>query len=500
MLVFKEEAKTIATQSLIYGTGNLLNRVATFLLLPLYTRFLTPSEYGIKELVGLTTDVIGMLVATAISSSIYRFYFEYDAIRDRNSVITSAIIFLGAIGVLAIFLLSFTTKALAQCVLDNENLYYFFLLSFCSMWFQSLNNIGYNYLRATHQALRFVILSFGKLILAISLNIYLIVALKMGVLGILVSTLATSIIMSLVLIVPLCCKIGLRFSWATIRGMLRFGLPIIPAQLGAFVVHLSDRFFVKGYCSLADAGLYSLGYRLGAMPNELISTPFNQIWQPRRFELYKHEESERLFGKIFTYFLYLMIFAGLTISVLTKDALMIIADEKFWSAYKIVPIIVLATTVFSLHYHFNMGILIYKKTKYLAYINFSNGILVLLLNFILIKKYGVYGAALTTLGAFIYKTSLTYYFSSRYYKIHFEFLRIGKIVLAAALIYSVTLLLNFSSVYTGLVVKTGLVLTFPIVLSGFKFYSPYEKKKAIAYVQSKFSSLIRVSPAKFRQR
>ena len=73
--------------------------------------------------------------------------------------------------------------------------------------------------------------------------------------------------------------------------------------------------------------------------------------------------------------------AGLGISVLTKDLLMIMADEKFWSAYKIVPIIVIATTIFSFHYHLNMGILISKKTKYLAYINFSNGFFIFILNF-----------------------------------------------------------------------------------------------------------------------
>ena len=101
-----KELRGLAKHSFLYGFGNLFNRVVAFLLLPVYTRFLTPHDYGIKELVGLSTDVIGILLATAISSAIYRFYFEYEDTKDRNEVISSAIITIGSFGLFAILLLS----------------------------------------------------------------------------------------------------------------------------------------------------------------------------------------------------------------------------------------------------------------------------------------------------------------------------------------------------------------------------------------------------------
>jgi len=493
-----KESKLLAKHSIVYGTGNLLNRIAALLLLPVYTRFLTPHDYGVKELVGLSTDVIAVLMATAISGAIYRFYFEYDELKDRNEVISSSVITIGLFGLIAIFLMSFFAKTMSKYILDSSNLYYFFLISFASIWFQSLNQIGYNYLRAKQQSVKFIILSFGKLLMAISINIYLVCFVKMGVLGILISNLVTSIVMCLVLIVPLMVKIGFHFSSKKIKAMLKFGLPLIPSQLGAFIVHLSDRFFIKGYCSIADAGLYSLGYRFGGLSSTFISVPFNQIFLPRRFELYKQEDSEKVFGKIFTYFLFIIFFVGLGISVLTKEVLMIIADEQFWTAYKIVPVIVLATTIFSFHYHLNMGILIKKKTKYLAYINFSNGIFVLILNFLLIPRYGIYGAAYATLIAFIYKVSLTYLFSSRYYKIHFEFMRIGKIFLASALIYLSTHFLQYDSVYLTFIVKTCVVCLYPVFLFGIGFFTGEEKQKVkefiLKYVKSRTKEHVSVTP------
>lgn len=493
-LSITKESKLLAKHSLVYGSGEFLNRIVAFLLLPIYTRFLTPHDYGIKELVGLTTDVIGILIATAISGAIYRFYFEYEDVKDKNEVISSAIICIGIGGLIAIGLLSLSTRTMAFYILDSADLYHFFLISFSSIWFQALNDIGYNYLRANQQSLKFVVLSSGKHVLAILLNIYFVCILKIGVLGILLSTLISSVIMCLVLVVPLSVTIGLHFSLDKIKQMLKFGLPMVPSQFGAFIVHLSDRFFIKGYCSIADAGLYSLGYRFGALPSNFVSGPFNQTWQPRRFELYKQEGSERVFGQIFTYFLYLMIFAGLFVSVLTREVLMIMADQQFWSAYKIVPIIVLATTIFTFHYHFNMGILIQKKTKYLAYINFSNGVFVLLLNFAFIPPYGVYGAAYATLIAFIYKVALTYYFSSKYYKIYFEFARIGKILFTAASIYAITIFIQLNSIYLNMFLKSFSIFLFPALLILLKFYTREEKQKIKAILGQKIA-FFREEPA-----
>lgn len=476
-----QESKLLARHSLVYGIGNVFNRMAALLLLPVYTRFLTPNDYGVKELVGLSTDVIAILLATAISGAIYRFYFEYDDIKDRNEVISSSIIAIGVFGFFSILLLSLASKIMAAYILDSSSLYIFFLISFASLWFQSLNQIGYNYLRAKQQSLKFITLSLGKLILAIAINIYLVCFVKLGVLGILISNLVTAIVLFLVLIVPLIKKIGLRFSSEKIKTMIKFGLPLVPSQFGAFIVHLSDRFFLKSYCSIADAGLYSLGYRFGGLPSNFISEPFNQTFQPRRFELYKQKDSEKIFGKIFTYFLFLMLFAGLCIAVLSKEVLMVMADKEFWSAYSIIPIIVLAITIFSFHYHFNMGILIQKKTKFLAYINLSNGVFVLILNFLLIPTYGIYGAAYATLISFTYKVALTYFFSSRYYKIHFEFIRIMKIFIVSAMIFISTYFLEFESVYSTFLVKCGLLCFYPFLLFGFDFFTKAEIQKAKFY-------------------
>lgn len=471
------ESKLLVKHSLIYGLGNLLNSIVSLLLLPVYTRFLTPHDYGIKELVGLTTDVAGILLATTISSALYRFYFEYDNEKDRCEVISSAILAVGGIGLVGLVCLFLASRPLAGMVLDSPELSYFFMISFSSMWFQSLNSIGYDYLRAQQRSLQFILCSFGKLILAIILNIYFICILKIGVLGVLLSTLITSVLMTSVLTVPLLFRVGFSFSKEKISEMVRFGLPMISSQLGAFIVHLSDRFFIKNYCSIADAGLYSLGYRFGSLPANFVSSPFNQSWMPRRFELCKQEGAEKIFGRIFTYFLALMFCACLAVSMLAREVLELIADPAYWSASAIVPIIALGTTVFTFHYHFNIGILIEKKTKYLAYINSSNAVIVIGLNFLLIPKYGVYGAAFATLIAFTYKAIATYWLGNRYYSIHFEFARIAHLLLASVSLFMISFFIPFDHLLVRIAIKSILLILYPIILLLTGFFTDNEREK-----------------------
>ena len=105
------------------------------------------------------------------------------------------------------------------------------------------------------------------------------------------------------------------------------------------------------------------------------------VWQPRRYELLKKPDSEKVFGRIFTYYMLLLFFCGMGVAVLTKDVLKIMANESFWSAYQVVPIIVLANIIFNSSAQINMGLLITKKTKYFALINGTNALLVLCLKF-----------------------------------------------------------------------------------------------------------------------
>ena len=266
--------------------GTVLSRIVGFLMIPLYTRFLTPADYGIMQLLVLTADIIGMVISVGIASSMYRFYFEYEGAAEKNEVISTAILSFGTIGLVSLAGVSLFSKNLSLSLLNSEHYYFYFLISFASLWFNTILEMGYNYLRIEKKSVQFILFSLLKLVAAVALNIYFVAVMKLGVLGILLSTLISTLALNFILTLPLLMR-RIRFSLQKAREMLKYGAPMIPTNLAAFIVHASDRFFIKHFTGLADTGLYSLGYRFGSLPNEFVAAPFMQIWEVRFLEARK---------------------------------------------------------------------------------------------------------------------------------------------------------------------------------------------------------------------
>jgi len=471
----RDETKLLAYHTMIYGIANLLNRIIGFLMIPVYTRYFSPSDYGVLEIITITTQVIGLAASIGMAQSIGRFYFQYEDQGTRNTIVSTGILSFSFLSLLLLIPLLLSSGKLSALLLGPSASIDFFIIAISTVWFSTLNEIGFFYFRILRQSLKFMVLSIIKLILAIILNIYFIVVMKTGIIGVLYSTLITSAIFSLILIVPILMKTGLGLSFARLKEMLIFGLPIIPSSLANLVVIVSDRYFLRFLSTFNDTCLYSLAYRFSSIPGYFIAYPFMQIWSTRRLEIYKLENSEKVMGKVFTYFCIFIVAIGLAVSVLSKDVIELISDPKYWPAYKTVPILVLAQVIVSFFQHFNVGILIKKKTQYFSYIDITNAAINLVLNYFLISRFGVLGAALATLISYSLRVILVYIVTMPLYRIHFESVRVMKLFISAGLIYSISTFIETSKLWLNIGMKTMLLLfLFPLFLTFLRFFSKVE--------------------------
>ncbi len=471
----RKETKLLAYHTMIYGFANLLNRIIGFLMIPVYTRYFSPSDYGVLEIITITTQVIGLVASVSMAQSIGRFYFQYEDQENRNLIVSTGILAFSLFSLLILIPLLFLSERLSSLLLGTSVGRSFFLVAISTVWFSTLNEIGFFYFRILRKSVRFMILTVIKLICAIGLNIYFIVGIRTGIIGVLYSTLITSLVFSFVLILPILKKTGLHFSFSRLKEMLSFGLPLIPSSLANLVVLVSDRYFLRFLATLSDTGLYSLAYRFSSIPGYFIAYPFMQVWSTRRLEIYKMENSEKVMGKVFTYFCVFIVAAGLAVSVLSKDVIELISDPKFWPAYKTVPILVLAQVIVSFFQHFNIGLLIEKKTQYFTYIDLFNAVINLGLNYYLISWLGIIGAALATLISYSLRVLLVYIVTLPIYSIHFESLRVLKLFISAGLIYSISTFLDTSRLWIDIGLKTMLLLVFfPLSLMILRFFSKVE--------------------------
>jgi len=443
-----KEIKHVAKHSMIYGIGNILRQLPPFLLLPLYLNYLDASDYGIKEIIGITVDLVGLVISLNIASAMGRFYYEYENEADRNEVISTIFIAFGAMGMAGALILSTQSSLMAGSLLNSRSLSHYFLIALTSMWFNAMHNIGCDYLRVREKSKLYVTITTLRLTLALSLNVYFVAFMKLKVMGILLSNLICSVLFFFLVVIPIFYKVGFRFSWPKCKEMVKFTLPFVITELAGFVVSASDRFFVKYYGTLSLTGVYTLGYRMGASINSFVTSPFIQIWLPRRFAIHKLPHARETYARVMTYYLAIAAFIGVWMSAVSRDVLLIVGKSDYYDAAKVVPIIVLAHIIFGLHYHVQIGIMLTKKTQYLAAINIGNAVLNTALNFLLIPRYGMFGAAYATLFCYANKVAWTHWISNKLYPLKFEYGRILKIAFSAAAVLLVAWLIPYPEVFT----------------------------------------------------
>lgn len=471
------EIKLLSKHSSIYGLSNVLNRIVSFILLPLYLHYLTPSDYAIKELLVYTIAFVEIVLDLGINAAMGRFYFDSDDQKDRNVVVSTALYGFGIGSTVLILLTLIGSRSLTELIFKESEYTHLMVLSLLGLGVDMYIKVAYNYMRVRHRSLTLTIVSVVRLGMQLGLNILFIVGYGMGVEGILWSTLISNIVLVAFLMPYVIRETGFRYSWPKLKEMIHFGLPLIPSSFMSYIVNVSDRFFVNSMHGLQMTGLYTLGYRFGVLINEFVSAPFAQIWTPRRFEMYEKDEAEKIFAQIFTYFCLAMFFVGLGISVTIKDVIQFISEKEYWEAWKVVPPLTFTYIIASFTMHLNVGIMMKKKTSYVMYINISTAILNLALNYFLIKNWGMWGAVWATLISFVVKDIITYFASNRLVKVVVEWSRLFKSTIVAVLLYWPINMIDTGYPLANVAIKSVACLSYPLILYVIGFYEPDEIRR-----------------------
>jgi len=460
--------------SFIYGLGTVAGQLVGFVMLPIYTRYLTPKDYGVLQLIEISTFLLGMVITTGIAQTLSRFYYEHEEKDKRNKTVSTMYITYFIIALLVSPLLYYSSPILASKVLDSHKYTHFFYVSFISFILGGLLDIGLAHLRINKKSISFALISISQLIIMLSLNIYFIVFREMGILGILYSVLITRAFYQIILTVPILLGIKPRFSLKYFIQMLKFSLPLIPARLANSIVNQSDRYFIRYFISIGDVGIYSLAQKLGVAVHMFITVSFQMVFEPRRFEIVKRPDAKETFNKIFVYYCIIIVFAGLGISVFIPEIFKIMVTPEFYRAGEITPLIILTMVFFGLRNHFEFGILWSKKTMYYAYINGIMSVINLIFNYVFITQFGLWGAIYSLMLTTIIHNVLIYVVGKKFYFIKFEFFKVFKLFAVAILLYLISLMIQADLIFINIILKTVLMIIFMVSLYGLKIIDKNE--------------------------
>lgn len=446
-------------------------------MIPLYTHFLSPEDYGTLEILDLVSYLVGLFLAMGIAQSLFRFYYEFEEQEKRDQVISVSMITLWGVTIVILISLLYFSRGISTLVFNSNEYFRMLNLVFIALVLNLNSEVPLGVLRIKQKSVQYVTINIIRLIFSLGLNILFIVKYGMGVIGILYSGLIVSFLTCLYVTFYILRRIKLTYSFSLISAIFKYALPIMWSWLGMFILHFGDRFIIQRLLSLSDVGIYSLAYKFGYMPNYLILYPFMMIWSPKRFDLLKEPNAKDIYSTIFTYFMFAQIFAGLGVIVLIKDVIALMSASQFHEAYKYVPVILLGYICFGIFEYVQFGIHVSKKTRVLAIFTLITAGINVGLNLLLMPILGLWAAALITFFSWAFLTVCIYFPSQKHYHIPYEFIRLSKMVGTAVILYIFAYLVNPSSMVISIILKFFIASLFPFVLYLIKFYKPNELAK-----------------------
>jgi O-antigen/teichoic acid export membrane protein len=459
-----KQIHTAVRHGSVYGLGNVLAKAIGFLMIPFYTRYLNPTEYGVLEILDLSVTLFGMVLNMGITGALLRSYGAARSEDEKRQFVSTAFLFVGVTGLVTLLAGAGLIRPASRLLLGPNIPATYLLMSFTSFILAYIGNLPRTYLMALEFSGALTLIDTVGLLVMLGLNIYFIAVLKIGLLGILWSSLIVAGLQAALITGWTLRKVGIRYNALRMRQMVRFGLPLIFSNLAVFTLNFSDRFFLQHLRSLEVVGIYALGYKFGFMINYFLLLPFYTMWQSRMYIIHSEPEHPKIFGQIFVLYSMLLIYAGLGLAVMSPEIVHLMAGPKFTASLVVIPIVALSYVIGGIGYYLQTGMFLSGKTHLIGIISAAAAVLDLGLNYVLVMAYGMVGAACATLLSFTAIAAASYCFSQHVFALPLRMGRVAIMMLLATGLYTVSRLWSSDSLGLSLLMKGLLLVVFPAVV------------------------------------
>ena len=448
---------------IVYSLSSVASRVIGFLMLPIYTRVLSPEEFGIRAMVTVGVDLVGMVCSLGLTTAMIRHYTG-DRGHGRRPIAVSTAYVTGALVLgTGVGLGLLAAPWLATLVLGDAAHAGFLRLGLISLFFVNTMDIGLAYLRVRERATTVARVSLSTLGLTLTSNIVLVVLLRWGVAGILYGEIATYGLFSLILAILTLREVGLHVSLQLARRMIVYGAPLTLMPFAWLLVNRSDGVFLTHQGSLGATGIYALAIQCAQVLLLAIVMPFRDAWDPGQFELARDPDAQRAYRRTFQAFTFTIVIAGLAFAVAAEDVIRVMAAPQFHSAATVVPILLAAHVVTGMSLFFNSGLLVKNRTALLGLVALVTAAVNVGANAVLVPRYLALGAASSRLIALLVMAGLTYVLAQRLWPQRPDFVALAKVVGLALAGFGVSRLVPEDSLIVSIALKAAIVIAVALV-------------------------------------
>lgn len=468
--------KNVLVNSALYTFGNLLLKVFSFFLIPLYTTYLLPEQYGILNLATSFTGVFSVIMSLGLQFAVIRFYTDFKdekrlLQRMFGTIINSIIIFSFIIGLL----LYLTEKYWIDIFFENIKFYPIVFLSILISGVTSLYTVYQDSLKGMQQSKKSVTLTYIFFFLLLGANLITVVRLKMGAIGILFSIFIVTFLMIVVMIVDLKRQrlLCICIDKGILKAMLKYSLPIVPHSMSYTITGFITRIIINTKLALSSLGLYSLAFQFGNISDVALNS-VQSAFQPWFFEKLKNRplESKRIEYEIRDTSYLLMWLYGLMyiiIASFSKEAVNLMAAPSYHSAWIYVPAMVSVIAIKSPLYFYNNFLFYNKnKTKFIFATTFTGCVINVIMTLLLIPTFGIFGPIIADAISFVIRTLIVYPIISKEAKEIYSFVRLTILSIIPIVFIGIaclpTYLKAFNNPWIELLYKTGILFIYSLFI------------------------------------
>jgi len=454
--------KQLIRNSLIYNLGNLLPVLINVLLIPVYARVLSPSDYGIVSIAETIIRILVILATMGTANAVVRFYFDFKddpaQLKRYFGSIVSIVVGVGAI--LTAALLWQGESVLGIFIRDLGNIFDPYLkLAIWVAFISTLPPLLFSLYRAQNRALTVIALQSVSFLLNGGLVVYFTVFAHEGALGVLKGYLIASIATLLVAAPFFIRNTKIGIDRKMLSPLLRFSLPLVPGALAAWLMTFIDRIIINNMLEISDVGIYTIGYSAG-MAMYLVVLGIQRAWVPYFFGHADADNAPSIFAKLTKYYLIIIALIGLVGSLFSKELLSWLISTDYSQSIPVVAPVILGYIFHGLYLMSVTPIFYKKKTSVSAWFYPVAAILNIVLNILWIPLWGIVGAALATTVSFILLFLITLISAQRLYYIPYRYWEFIIILSTALILYGVGHIYWSENIW----LKMMTILIYPIIL------------------------------------
>lgn len=420
--------KTLGKDTLVYGFGSVLKRFIGVILLPFYTRALSPAEYGILETLATFAFFISVLIGLGLEGATGRYFFIADTDIEKRKVLYTSVMIRNVTNWVPIILLLPLSNKISIMLFDSSDYNWVVAVSLLTIPLANTSNLQDLLFRYYREVWKYNFIVLLRAIINPISGILLVVIFQFGVLGATLSTFISTLITLIVAYFYYARKKYIReFSWMWAKKMLKFGFPLIFTSILVWVNSVSDRFFLLHYTTLDQIGLYSIGNTF-SQPILLINMAISMSSTVLIMSMYSEEMEEQkprtkaFLTKIWYTYLSIAIFAAAIISIFSYDLVKFITTPAYVGGILAIPFLLFSHILFMSSDITGNGMTLKEQSKPYFWIMLIAAGTNFGLNFYFIPKFGFVGAAITTIISNTLYFLIAYFWSQRVFYIKRNFI------------------------------------------------------------------------------